>query len=106
MSVTQRTTPEYARKHMSRQKASGLSITDYCRENNINATTFYGWNKRYKKVSLSPVENPSPLSFIEVPLKKKKHCPSSAIRVIRTEFEFPSETVQDVCAAFKEMLFR
>lgn len=104
MSVARRKLPEYALRHMSRQKASGLSIADYCRENSITPSTFYGWNKRYKKVPLSPQESSSPLSFIEIPLKKRFHSCASPIRVIRTEVAFPSETVQYVCAALKELL--
>ena len=42
---------------------SGKSVNQFCRDKNLNATTFHGWRKRYKG---------KPQSLVEVPVKLPK----------------------------------
>ena len=86
--------PKAVSTHFSRQKASGLSIADYCKENNISASTFYGWNKRYKEPSFREKQSASANSFIEIPLSNSRFTTSSRIVVTRTEIQIPSETAE------------
>ena len=96
--------PASVRTHFTNHKASGLSITAYCKEHNIHPSTFYGWNKRYKdKLRSENVSKPSP-SFIELPIRKNSHTSSSRIRITRTEIEFPQESLSSVCEALKKLL--
>ena len=47
--------PQYsqtdAQSHLDRWSSSGKSMAEYCRDNNIRPSTFYGWRKRLKKHS-------------------------------------------------------
>ena len=96
--------PASVRTHFTNHKASGLSITAYCKEHNIQPSTFYGWNKRYKdKLRLENVSRSSP-SFIELPICKNSHTSSSRIRIARTEIEFPQENLSSVCEVLKTLL--
>ena len=93
MQSRQTTIPESASTHLKHQKTSGLSIAAYCRKNNINATTFYGWNKRYKKGSMAkkPSEQ-TKTSFIEIPVKSSLQSGSDAshpVHISHTEITIP-----------------
>jgi hypothetical protein len=94
---------ENAREHMSRQKRSGLSISEYCRRNSIRPSTFYGWNKRLKKKTSTRVKQTAPFSFVEVPVQPV--CTNSArgVRITRTEIDLHSDSVQAVCDVIKEV---
>lgn len=39
-------TPEQWQVHLDQQAESGLSIKDYCKEQNLAPSNFYGWRKR------------------------------------------------------------
>ena len=96
--------PASVRRHFTDHKASGLSITAYCKEHDICPSTFYGWNKRYKdKLLLDNVSTPS-RSFIEIPIHKKSHSSPSRIRITRTEIEFPPEKADHIVEALKTLL--
>ena len=43
---------EYALQHYRNWQRSGLSKTEYCRQNNLKSTTFNGW-KRYLEIDTS-----------------------------------------------------
>lgn len=96
--------PEDVRTHFSRQKASGKSIADYCRENNIRAWTFYGWNKRYKEKSSVTQSPSSTFPFIEMPVRSTSQSFSSGIRITRTVMEFPVETAGHLYDALNAFL--
>ena len=100
--------PEYsesnARKHMLLQRESGLSIAEYCRRHNINASTFYGWNKRLKAKSDNTAQTGKPLPFVEIPVQPSISHADSNIHISRTEITLPSDTIQHVCDVFKDLL--
>ena len=96
--------PASVRAHFADHKASGLSITAYCKEHNIRPSTFYGWNKRYKDKFLSDnVSRPSS-SFIEIPIHKNSRSSSSRIHISHTEIEFPPESADHIGEALKTLL--
>ena len=106
MQSRRKTIPESASTHLKHQKASGLSIAAYCRKNNINATTFYGWNKRYQKngISVKPSE-PTKTSFIEMPVKSFLQSGSGApqpVRITHTEITIPVDSLDPLKEAFNE----
>lgn len=83
-----------------------MSIAAYCRKNNINATTFYGWNKRYKKSSLAkkPTE-PMKTSFIEIPVKNLPQPGSDAaqsVYISHTDITIPVAALLPLKEAFTE----
>ena len=85
--------PQYsqadAQSHLDRWSSSGKSMAEYCRDNNIRPSTFYGWRKRLKKHSQ---KRPSkkPQSFIEVLPEKQRDVTA---RIIRTEIELPIDAI-------------
>jgi hypothetical protein len=40
-------TPVQVSRYLREQRLSGLAVTEYCRQNNVNVWTFRGWQKRY-----------------------------------------------------------
>lgn len=76
--------------HISSWKKSQLSMAEYCRRNNIKATTFYGWQKREKQQQRKTV---TPLnSFIEIPVRTTSgKATSSTIQMFFTELRLPSD---------------
>lgn len=55
---TNPTQEQYWKEHVARQKASGLSITVYCRQHELNYDRFYYWMKKEKRCAprLIPIE--------------------------------------------------
>jgi len=54
------TTPDHWQRHFAAQRSSGVSITQYCRDNGIRSNKWYYWRNRLKEgaegtVSLVPV---------------------------------------------------
>ncbi|MBD3347534.1 MAG: transposase [Chitinivibrionales bacterium] len=100
--------PDYsesnALQHLSLQRESGLSIAEYCRRHTINASTFYGWNKRLKAKSDNIAQNKNPLPFLEIPVRPSISHADSNIHISRTEITLPSDTIQHVCDVFKDLL--
>ena len=95
--------PEKVLTHFTNQQSSGLSIADYCKEHKIRPSTFYGWNKRYKKQSSPGNASDTSASFIEIPVRPSSR-PSSRIRITRTEIEFPAEKAELIYEALKTLL--
>lgn len=63
-------TKDQQRSHVISQQSSGMSITAYCREHDINPKTFGNWNIKYgkqiskkEKLSLVPVKPGQPISL-------------------------------------------
>jgi hypothetical protein len=61
------------RELMARQERSGLSVQAFCRQERLNAWTFYGWRSRLRKsagVAEDPVmarePNRDPAGFIDL----------------------------------------
>lgn len=104
MHSRRKTIPEFASTHLKQQKASGLSIAAYCRKNNINATTFYGWNKRYQKTGIAGKPSEQTRSpFIEIPVKSSLQTRSDVpVRFSHTEITIPSEALAPLKEAFNE----
>jgi hypothetical protein len=46
-------------KLIEAQKQSGLNIKEYCQQNTLTTSNFYGWRKRLKTVKVTPT---SPLN--------------------------------------------
>lgn len=68
-------TPEERRHHVTAWRNSKLSMSDFCREHDLNVSTFYGWSQRIKpenKLSFQPVETTPP----EIP---KENPPASTL---------------------------
>ena len=51
-----RHTPEAIRYFLDEQSRSGLSIADYCSDNDLKVPTFYSWKKKYNEVSIAESE--------------------------------------------------
>lgn len=49
---------QYWKEHLTKQKKSGLPLTVYCREHQLNYDRFYYWVRKEKRVSprLIPIE--------------------------------------------------
>jgi hypothetical protein len=49
---------QYWKEHLAKQKISGLSVTVYCREHQLNYDRFYYWVRKEKRVAprLIPIE--------------------------------------------------
>ena len=108
MNAPNRTIPKTASTHLHRQQSSGLSIAAYCRKNNINATTFYGWNKRYKKndIATKPSER-SKSPFIEIPVKSSLQSGSDAphpVRISHTEITIPVQALIPLGETFNDFI--
>ena len=43
-----RHTPTAIRAFLADQPGSGLTVADFCAENNLKVPTFYSWKKKYK----------------------------------------------------------
>lgn len=43
-----RHTPTAIRDFLTDQASSGLTIADFCAENNLKVPTFYSWKKKYR----------------------------------------------------------
>jgi len=52
-------------KHLTEWRKSGLSGQDYCRRNNIRATTFYGWTKKERQKKIKRDYE----GFVKIPVK-------------------------------------
>lgn len=44
-----RHTPTAIRDFLTEQPGSGLTIADFCAENNLKVPTFYSWKKKYRE---------------------------------------------------------
>lgn len=71
--VTQRRSVETWRELVTRQDRSGLSVQAFCRQERLNAWTFYGWRSRLRKsaaVADEPMvvkeQNRDPTGFIDL----------------------------------------
>ena len=55
---TNPTQEQYWNEHVARQKTSGLSITRYCRQHELNYDRFYYWMRKGKRCAprLIPIE--------------------------------------------------
>jgi transposase-like protein len=56
-------TPEEIRRHLSSQRTSGLSITAYCKRENISQNTFFNWRKRHREGAVPLVP------FLQLPVQ-------------------------------------
>jgi transposase-like protein len=52
------------KKHLSAQRASGMSIAAYCRQESICENTFYNWRKRFPE----PQDTTPAISFLKLPI--------------------------------------
>jgi hypothetical protein len=71
--VTQRRSAETWRELVARQDRSGLSVQAFCRQERLNAWTFYGWRSRLRKSTavaedrgVAREQNREPASFIDL----------------------------------------
>lgn len=48
-------TPEQWQVHLDQQAQSGLSIKDYCKEQNLGPSNFYGWRKKLSSKANEPM---------------------------------------------------
>jgi transposase-like protein len=56
-------TKDEIEKHLSAQRSSGMSISAYCKQENISQNTFFNWRKRFpKRVDTSPT-----VPFLKLP---------------------------------------
>ncbi len=49
---------DFRESHILAWEQSGLSQADYCRQHNLNVSTFAGWKRRFQKASLSGSSTP------------------------------------------------
>lgn len=70
--VIQRRSVEAWRELVDRQDRSGLSVQAFCRQERLNAWTFYGWRSRLRKSSAADGrvvvrdQNREPSGFIDL----------------------------------------
>jgi transposase-like protein len=60
--------------HLKEWGKSGKSVMEYCRENDIRSTTFYGWTKQSRKK-----KNPKEIPFVELKSKPIMRLPQNII---------------------------
>lgn len=53
-------TPSEIQEHLSRQKASSLSVDEYCAQEKVAVSTFWNWRKRYKGTTSTSSSVPVP----------------------------------------------
>jgi hypothetical protein len=72
-------TPEersrFREQHIQNWRSSGLSQTEYCRQNNISSKTFLYWKRKHKAAN-------EPVCLVEVPVSPLRPSCSSPIRLI------------------------
>lgn len=90
--------------HMTQQRQSDQSIASYCRLHGIKPSTFYSWNKRLTCAKFSPHKDTSP-RFVEVPLNQKAYRSNHRIRITRTDFDIPVDSLQQVSDALQGIIF-
>jgi transposase-like protein len=60
--------------HLNEWEKSGKSVMEYCRENNIRSTTFYGWTKHSRKK-----KSQKEIPFVELKSKPRMRPPQNII---------------------------
>jgi len=55
------------REVIRRQKISGLSIAQFCRQEGLAQPSFYNWRKKLAAESPGPSQNPSPFLELQLP---------------------------------------
>lgn len=61
-------TSDEIQRHLSSQRTSGLSITAYCKRENIAQQTFFNWRKRQQnRAKVKTHSSSSPISFLQIP---------------------------------------
>ena len=55
------------REVIRRQKISGLSISQFCRQEGLAQPSFYNWRKKLAAESPGPSQNPSPFLELQLP---------------------------------------
>jgi transposase-like protein len=60
-------TLEEIRRHLSSQRSSGLSVSAYCKREDISQNTFFNWRKRERDIPTPPI------SFLQLPDQSAAH---------------------------------
>lgn len=68
------TQEQYWKEHIAKQKESGLPVTVYCRQHQLNYDRFYYWVRKEKR--------PAPLRLIPIELKSAVADNASAIAIV------------------------
>jgi hypothetical protein len=85
-----------ALSHLQRQSTSPLSIVQYCNQNGIAVSTFYGWRQRFAhQGSEHRAHKPAEYSFIEL---TKTELPqqqdSQPLLIIQTRIQLPPDATE------------
>ena len=67
--------------HVTHQALSGLSIRQYCQENELNYHTFMFYRRRFKQQALVPVSN-----FVEAKVKPSERDALPAFNPVSSEY--------------------
>lgn len=95
MGSTPRSSRVQALDHLRKHERSGLSMVQYCRDNSIAPSTFYGWNSRHKDLRTGKKSAPASFEFVELPRSVAAGSKDfSSVRIVRTEIEIPAGSVQ------------
>lgn len=85
--------------HIREWQNSGKSINQYCRDNNLKATTFHTWKKRYSKKSEPLVEIAAPkveIRFSPIQLRRGPY-------LISLESDFDQVTLKKVLTVLEQL---
>ncbi len=85
------------------QQGSGLSIIQFCRDNNVNTSTFYAWRKRLSAETALV----KPQQVIPLIINEQAFAQSSRIKIITPkgyQVEFDSTLSQQVLAPLLKVL--
>jgi hypothetical protein len=76
------------KKHIDSQEESGLSVKDYCFNNQLKACNFYIWRKKFSKANL-------PSSFTKIKIRSAQ---TAILSFGLTRLELPTGTDLDALA--------
>jgi hypothetical protein len=85
-----------ALSHLHRQNTSPLNIVQYCKQNGIALSTFYGWKQRFgHQPSEQRAQKSAPYSFVEISKTNHAHQQGAKpLMIIQTRIELSADATE------------
>lgn len=64
------------KQRITRQRRSGLSVAEFCRQEGCSQQSFYAWSRRLREVERAPLHSP-----LFVPLELPVSLPARGVRI-------------------------